>query len=128
MSKPKAKRRNQSTKDTPRVLKHREFLTLLGHSKQPNRRRLFLEAATSDEIKSIAECALNVLKNRVHLNSQQKHKLKRHKNSLRYIADRGNNTKKKRRLLQQKGGFLTSLIPLAVSALSSVIPTLFGGQ
>ena len=113
---------------TAKALKHREFLSLLGKSKQGRRRKYLLEAASSDEIRSIAECALNVLQNRIKLNSAQKRKLGRHKASLRYVAKRGTNIKKKRRMLQQKGGFLTSLIPLAISALTSLVPSLLGGK
>jgi len=113
---------------TSKAIKHHEFLSLLGKSKQGKRRKMLLEAASSDEIRSIAECALNVLQNRIRLSSSQKRKLKHHKDTLRYIAKRGTNIKKKRRILQQKGGFLTSLLPLAVSALSSIVPSLFGGQ
>ena len=79
----------------PKVIKHREFLTLVGNSKQKKRRNKLLEAATSDEIKSIAECALNLLKNRIKVNDVQKRKLKRYKNSLRYIAEKGSTIKKK---------------------------------
>lgn len=122
------RRRRRKRRENPRALKHHEFLTLLGRSKQAKRRKTLLEAASSDEIRSIAECALNVLKNRIKLNNQQKRKLKRHKDVLRYISQRNKNTKKKRRLLQMKGGFLTTLIPLALSALTSFVPALFGKQ
>ena len=91
----------------PKVIKHREFLTLVGNSKQKKRRNI-------------------LLKNRIKVNDVQKRKLKRYKNSLRYIAEKGSTIKKKRKLLQQKGGFLTSLLPLAVSAISSIVPSLFG--
>ena len=86
---------------------------------------MLLEAANSGEIRSIAECALNLLKNRIRLNSSQKRKLKRHKETLRYIAKKNTNIKKKKRALQQRGGFLTSLLPLAISALTSFVPALF---
>lgn len=115
-------------KTTPKALRHREFLTLLGKSKQGKRRKMLLEAASSDEIRAVAECALNLLKNRIKLNNNQKRKLKRHKESLRYIAHKGTNIKKKRRALQQRGGFLTSLLPLAMSAISSLVPALLGSN
>ena len=113
---------------SPKALRHRDFLSLLGKSKQGKRRKMLLEAATTDEIKAIAECALNLLTNRIKLNSSQKRKLKRHKETLRYVAHKGTNIKKKRRALQQKGGFLASLLPLAISAVSSLVPTLLGGN
>lgn len=113
---------------TPKAIRHRDFLTLLGKSKQGKRRKMLLEAATSDEIRAIAECALNLLKNRIKLNSNQKRRLKRHKETLRYIAHKGTNIKKKRRAMQQKGGFLASLLPLAISAVSSLVPALLGNN
>lgn len=113
---------------TSKAIRHRDFLTLLGKSKQGKRRKMLLEAATSDEIRAVAECALNLLKNHIRLNGNQKRKLKRHKETLRYIAHRGTNIKKKRRAMQQKGGFLTSLLPLAISAVSSLVPALLGSH
>ena len=117
----------RKTSARPKAIQHREFLTLLGKSKQPRRRKMLLEAASSSEIRSIAECALNLLKNRINLSSSQKRKLKRHKETLRYVAKKNTNIKKKRRALQQRGGFLTSLLPLAITALSSFVPALFRG-
>ena len=115
-------------KTTSKAIRHRDFLTLLGKSKQGKRRKMLLEAATSDEIKAVAECALNLLKNRIKLNNNQKRRLKRHKETLRYIAHKGTNIKKKRRAMQQKGGFLTSLLPLAISAVTSLVPALLGSK
>ena len=113
---------------SPKALRHRDFLSLLGKSKQGRRRKMLLEAASTDEIKAIAECALNLLTNRIKLNGNQKRKLKRHKETLRYVAHKGTNIKRKRRVLQQKGGFLTALLPLAISAVSSLVPALLGGN
>ena len=114
------------TKKTSKALEHRDFLTLLGKAKQSKRRKILLDAANSNEIRSIAECALNLLKNRINLNTGQKRKFKRHKETLRHVAKKSVSVKRKRRILQQKGGFLTTLLPLAISALSSIVPALFG--
>ena len=112
----------------PKAIQHREFLSLLGKSKQPKRRKLLLKAATCDEIKAIAECALNLLEHRIKITSAQKRKLKPYKNALRFVSSKQVNLKKKRNILEQKGGFLATLLPLAVSALSSIVPALFGQQ
>lgn len=81
-----------------------------------------LRKCPNSVIKSVCECALNLLKGNVPLTKHQKKKLSLHKRTLRKLGDKKIPLFKKRRLLVQKGeGFLSVLIPAALSVLSSLI-------
>lgn len=81
-------------------------------------RKAILKAADEGLIKSLCECAHNTLKGNVRLNSKQKSKLRRHKNVLRNIIKRGENWRKKQKLLVQRGG---AIIPLLLAPILSGI-------
>ena len=99
-------------------MSHVEHLKLLGKSKH---KAELLRKCPNSLIKCVCECALNILKGNVPLTTRQKNKLAAHKRTLRKLADRKVALFKKRRLLVQKGdGFLSFLIPAAVSVLSSL--------
>jgi hypothetical protein len=110
-------------KKIPSALKHRDFLTLLGNTKNKKRRNALIEVGTSGEIDGVSECILNILMGRVPLKPNQIRKLRKIKRYLRQLADKKCSLKKRKHILKQKGGFLGALIPIAVSALGS----LFGG-
>ncbi len=111
-----------------KALKHKDYLTLLSKAKKSKRRKLLIDLADCDEIRAISECIANVLTGNVRLKSAHKKKLERHKQVLRSLISKSSSTKKKKQLLQQKGGFLPALLPLALSAVSSILPALFGGK
>ena len=102
------------------VLKHQSFLTLLSRSKRKKQRNLIIELAKEEELRAIIECIINVLYGNINLNKNQHKKLKRYKKSMRKVAQ-GPMTKKKS-ILKQEGGFLGSLIPIALSALGTLFP------
>ena len=104
------------------AIKHKDFLTLLSKSKQKKRRDLLIDLASSHELKAIIECIVNILRGNVSLNDRKKKKLSRFKNIMRQVALKSNPIKKKKRILQQKGGFLGALIPIALSAIGSLFP------
>lgn len=100
---------------------NKHYLTLLSTSKQKNRRNKLLDAATTNEIKAISECVKNIIEGNVPITESDLKVLKRHKQVLRSIAQRCYSVKRKRALLKQKGGFLFSLLPLAITAVSRLL-------
>lgn len=65
---------------------------------------------------SLRECALNLLKGNIPLSKRQINRLKKHKNQLREISKRS--TSQKRRFqIEQRGGFLASLLVPIVGSL-----------
>ena len=96
-----------------------ELLALCRSS--PKHRVKMLKTAHLGLIKCICECALNVLKERIPINKSQKRRLSRYKKILRKLVKKRGNLKHKKRIILQTGGsLLLSLIPIAISALSSL--------
>ena len=70
-----------------------------------NKREDLLQHANKDQINSVSEFVLNLLKNRVPVSPSTTAKLKHHKQVLRELARRRNSIKRrKQHLLNQKGG------------------------
>lgn len=96
-----------------------ECLKLLGKSQ---RKSAILKSCPNSLIKSVCECVLNLLKGNLPISKQVKTRLTPYKRTLRKLAQKKVPLFKKRRLLIQKGeGFLSLLIPAAVSVLSTLI-------
>ena len=96
-----------------------EHLKLLTKTKNKS---AFLKKCPNSIIKGVCECALNLLRGNIPISKQKKNKLVPYKRTLRRLGDKKIPLFKKRRLLVQKGdGFLSVLIPAAISVLSSLI-------
>lgn len=105
--------------------KHRDYLSLLTKSKSPKRRNKLIDLAERAEINAVSECMKNILAGNVPLSKRQLGLLRQHRQSIRELAGRSSTVQKKKRILKQRGGFLLgSIIPLAINALSSIIPGL----
>ncbi|KMQ81718.1 iron-uptake system-binding protein [Lasius niger] len=97
---------------------HLELLKLLQKSKS---KKDLLKKCPNSVIKAVCECALNVLKGTVPISSHQKRKLSPYKQTLRQLAKKKVPLFKKRKLLVQKGeGFLSFILPAAISLLGSL--------
>jgi Trp operon repressor len=110
-----------------KALKHKDFLTLLSKSKNSQRRKQLISLATPEELKAVEECILNIVRGNLTISRAQRQKLQKYKKALRKITDRtGSKSSKKKILRSQQGGFLPTLLPIALSALTSIVPALFG--
>ena len=90
----------------------------------PSVRQQLIAKLPKSVVDGFSEVAVNLFAGNVPLNAGQKRRIRRHKDRLRYLASRSTPLQKKRKLLQQKGGFLGALIPI----LGSVLGGLFGGR
>jgi hypothetical protein len=72
-------------------------------------------------VKAISECALNVLRGKVKLSSNQKSKLKKYKKEVRYLVGGKNKRQKKKVIVQKGAGFLPFLIGPAISLITSLL-------
>lgn len=96
-----------------------ELLKVIGKSKNPKQ---IIKKASNRVIKALCECILNVIRGNVPITRTQREKLSSHKSCLRKLSDKKVPLYKKRRILVQKGdGFLSLLLPTAVSVISSLI-------
>ena len=100
------------------VLKRKDYLNLLATSKNKTRRDSLVNLVTPEEIWAITEI---VKVGNVPLHGDSLSKMKRHRKKLRLISQRRYPVKRKKTLLKQTWGILSALIPLGVSALSSLI-------
>lgn len=81
-----------------------------------------LRKADPKLVRCICECALNVLHGNVHLKNTHKKQLKRYAKVLRYLANKNDSLKNKKRLIVQRGGFLPLLLaPVLGTVLSRLI-------
>ena len=97
------------------------YLHVLVKSK-PKLRKLLIEQGPPSLITSICECALNLLKGVIPLTPRQKRHLARHKTHLSGLANKKVSRKKKKKLLNQKGGnLIKALLPPVLSVLGSLL-------
>lgn len=105
----------------PSVNTHSAVLQVLQAAK-PNLRKAILRESDKAIIFAICEICDNLLAGNIPLTSEQKSKLKRYRNDLRRLAKRGEGWKAKKDHLVQTGG---SFLPLLLSVVASVLPSLF---
>ena len=105
------------------ILKHKTFIGQLGKFKN-NRRKLLnlIRNSSSSEIKALGELSYNILRGNVYCSKHRKNKLKNYAGKLRILADKRKSLANKRKnLLKGNGIFLSSLIPLAIQTIASLL-------
>ena len=110
-------------RDTMRhVSKAKKTLILLANSK-PAAAKKIIAKASQNVLKAISELALNMLNGVLTLNDAQKKRMKRHKNSMRRLAEVNSTLSAKKKIIQ-KGGFLSTLLsvglPLIIKGVTSL--------
>lgn len=86
----------------------------------PKLRKAILKNSNKSLIDAISECCKNVLKGKRGDESSIKH-LRRYRNHIRVVANKKIPVKKRKSIINQHGGFLQYLLPLAISTLSSIL-------
>lgn len=85
-------------------------------------RKHFLKKIPTSCVKALCECVHNLIIGNLPIKSQQKKCLQKHKTTLRKIASKKGSLFSKKKLIVQKGdGFLSILLPAAITAISSII-------
>jgi hypothetical protein len=100
-----------------RLKDQKALLKMLAKADSKERKKL-LNGASDETVKCICECALNTLRRNVPLTEDQLRRLRRHKHTLRYLADRRVSLPNKRKKVKQAGGFL---IPLLLPIIGSIL-------
>jgi len=88
---------------------------------KPKLRKAIISNCDKELIHTISECALNVLRGNVNLTDCQKKRLRKFKGSLRTVVDKRVPLSRKKRLINQSGGFLIPLISAVLPTLASLI-------
>ena len=92
-----------------KLLAQEPFLRLLARSGSKRRKRL-LQQAPKDELTSLFEICLNIIRGNIPLNSTHYKKLKRHRTLLRTLGDKSVSLQRKKRLVNQKGGAIGTVV------------------
>jgi hypothetical protein len=103
-----------------RIRKNFVKLVELG-SGNPEVRTRILEHADDDLVNAVCECASNVAQGNVMLTQQQRRRLNKYKRLTRKICRKKYPVKKRRKLLQQQGGFLPALLAPVLGIVGSLI-------
>lgn len=103
-----------------RVQRHLNELKVLSKLK-PKQTKLLIRHANNDLVKCVCECMQNVANGVVHISPATKMKLSKHRNKIRKIINKRTKIAKKKKLLEQSGGFLPLLLAPIVGLLGSVV-------
>ena len=109
----------KKSKTIPLIRKHGAMIASLGQV-PAKYRSMLIKHAPNSVIQCIAECCHNVLKGNVPLSESQKRSLHSKREHLRQVASKSVPIPEKRKILNQKGGFLPALIPIIASVLGNI--------
>jgi hypothetical protein len=109
------------------VLRCAKRLHNISKIKNPKSRNKLILDAEKCVIDAISEIAKNCLAGNINLKTCDFKKLSKFKNILRQISKKSS-VKRRKQILQQKGGFLTLLIPPALSLIASVVGDLISSK
>ena len=87
----------------------------------PKLRKAIVSNCNKDLLNSICECALNVLNGNIRISDCTKRKLRKFRTSLRSLVDKRLPLVSKRRVIQQRGGFLLPLLSAVLPALAGLL-------
>lgn len=105
-----------------RSIKNSDIVSLKQISRSSrNKQRALLRRASPRVLKLIAECCLNFCRGAFRLSPAKVAKLRRHRHVIRELAKRTTSSQRRKHLIVQKGGFLSLLLPGAISLLGSIL-------
>ena len=119
-------RETVNMKKSPLIKKHGSMVMAMMQA-TPQTRKKLVKDSPSEVINCVSECCQNVLKGNVHLSSAQKKKLYPNRQHLRRLASKSISVKKKKHILNQKGGFLSLLAPALLPLLGKAVIGGIGG-
>ena len=96
------------------------FAYKLAESTRKERKKL-LNNATEKQLNGLFEICLNVIRGNLTMKPVEFQRFKRHKNTLMTLASKKVPMYKKRRIVNQKGGFLSSVATFALPLLAQLI-------
>lgn len=103
-----------------RIKANTPFLHLLARSSLKKRKNL-LKQATKEELASLFEICLNIIRGNIPVQGKDYKRLKRQKQLIRRLADKKVSVTQKKKLINQKGGFIGSLAAIALPILSQLL-------
>jgi hypothetical protein len=110
-----------------KILNCAKSLHNISKNKNPIARNRLILDVEKCVIDAISEIAKNCLAGNINLKTCDFNKLSKYKKTLRQISKKSS-VEKRKRILQQKGGFLSLLIPPALSLIASVVGDLISSK
>ena len=99
---------------------HKAVLQVL-QSAKPKLRKAILENSDKALVYTICEICDNLLRGNIPLSESHKAKLRRHRDKIRHLAQRGGGWQVKKKALVQTGG---AFLPVLLRIISTVLPAL----
>ena len=103
-----------------RVREHFAFLTYL-QTISPRRQKVFIKVADRPILEALSEIAINLIKRNVKLSPSEIDKLRPFEEQIYQLSLKKHSINKKKRIVQQRGGFLTALLGAVLPALISTV-------
>ena len=103
-----------------KAFKNSEYYLRLLAKSSPRRKKLLLSQASKEELKSLCEICLNILKGNIPLDDRNFKRLKRNRQTIKVLANSKVPIKVKRQVVNQKGGFLGTVASIAIPLLMSL--------
>ena len=94
--------RRTSISTSPLVHKNAKFLHTLSSARSPNRRLSLVQTADAEELLTLVEVALNILKSRIPIRAQQKERLKQQAAAIRRLSRTRNSNSARKILLSSE--------------------------
>ena len=109
-------------KATPLAIKHIEFLKLL-KTLSPHQKSNLYSLLPNELINTFSEICSNFLNQRIPINKTKLRKLAKNRDIIHSLSLKKTSLKKKRKLLKTRkgGGVFSVLIPLAITAITSLL-------
>lgn len=104
------------------TIRNKEFLSFLSHavkSKNNSKVKALIDNASADQLNSILEIIKNTLKGNISYSVKDKRKLVKHSDSIRRLSKPGLSNQVKKKIIQQKGGFIPALLTPVLAALAT---------
>ena len=102
---------NSNLNISPLVSNNYSFLRSLSKTRSSHKRKKLLKKATVEQLLSIAEIAINILRNRFHLTQRQKRRMLPFAQSIREISRIRSERGARRQLVQKGNGLPLALFP-----------------
>ena len=115
-----SKRARKKSGKLDRLKSHYPTLELLNKA-TPELRKAIISKCGPDLLKCISEVAVNVLRGNLELPDSSAKKLKKHSASIRKVASKRVSVKDKKKIINQKGGFLLPLLAAVLPTLASLL-------
>ena len=99
------------------VMKFIDFVNFL----TPRQRKMFIETASAKQLRLLEVACLNLTRNHTGLTAQQIKTAVRYKRPIKIFASKTFTIKEKRKIANQKGGFINAILPILASLAASFL-------